>query len=477
MEIREVVIVSYARTAFTRAHKGEFRNTRPDTLAAEAIKAALKRAKGVKPEDVDDVVLGCAMPEGEQGNNVARVAAMMAGLPDSVPGLTVNRFCSSGLQTIAQGAARIMIGEADIIIAGGTESMTMVPMGGNKFSANPDVMENHPEVYTPMGTTAENVARKFEVSRERQDAFAAHSQQKAEAGAKRGFFRGEIVPVKTTIVNADGSETTITVKDDGTPRPGTTADGLARLRPAFNPKGTVTAGNASPLTDGAAAVVLMTKKKADELGLNPLGYYRGFQVAGVPPEIMGIGPVPAIRKLLAKHNLKVEDIDMFEINEAFAAQASYCQQELGIADDKINPNGGAISLGHPLGVSGTRMAGTLLRELRDARGKFGVVSMCIGGGMGAAGLFEVVPQSYYKTINGVKYERAILDFAEGATSGAGDGRISKSDAAELLELVKDGNAYTDVEKASVKYVREHFKWTDAADEWFRTEIRTWAASK
>ncbi len=477
METREVVIVSYARTAFTRAHKGEFRNTRPDTLAAEAIKAALKRAKGLKPEDVDDVVLGCAMPEGEQGNNVARVAALMAGLPDTVPGLTVNRFCSSGLQTIAQAAARIMIGEADVIIAGGTESMTMVPMGGNKFSANPEVMSGHPEVYTPMGTTAENVARKFEVSRERQDAFAADSQGKAEAAVKRGFFRGEIIPVKTKIVNADGTESEITVKADGTPRPGTTAEGLGKLRPAFNPKGTVTAGNASPLTDGAAAVVVMSKEKADELGLDPMGYYRGFQVAGVPPEIMGIGPVPAIRKLLEKYDLKIEDIDMFEINEAFAAQASYCKEELGIADEKINPNGGAISLGHPLGVSGTRMAGTLLRSLRDTRGKYGVVSMCIGGGMGAAGLFEVKPLSYYKTIDGVKYDRAILDFADGATEGAGDGRISKGDAAQLLELVKDGNAYTDVEKATVKYVRENYKWTDAADEWFRTEIRKWAATK
>ena len=389
METREVVIVSYARTAFTRAHKGEFRNTRPDTLAAEAIKAALKRAKGLKPEQVDDVILGCAMPEGEQGNNVARVAAMMAGLPDTVPGLTVNRFCSSGLQTIAQAAARIAIGEADVIIAGGTESMTMVPMGGNKFSANPEVMEDHPEIYTPMGTTAENVARKFEVSRERQDAFAAHSQQKAQQGVESGFFDGEIIPVEATLVNEDGTTSMITVDQDGTPRPGTTAEGLSRLRPAFNPKGSVTAGNASPLTDGAAAVVVMSKQMADELGLEPMGTYRGFQVAGVPPEIMGIGPVPAIRKLLERHELEISDIDLFEINEAFAAQASYCQQELGIPDEKINPHGGAIALGHPLGVSGTRMAGTLLRELKNRGGKLGVVSMCIGGGMGAAGLFEI----------------------------------------------------------------------------------------
>ena len=390
MSNREVVIVSYARTAFTRAHKGEFKDTRPDTLAAEAIKAAMARAPGLDPADVEDVILGCAMPEGEQGMNVARVAALMAGLPESVPALTVNRFCSSGLQTISQAAERIMVGAIDVAIAGGTESMTMVPMGGNKVSANPEVMKDMPEVYTPMGTTAENVAKKFEVSRETQDAFAAHSQQKAQAGWESGFLAGEVIPVETEFITASGEIKKITVDRDGTPRAGTTKEGLAKLRPAFNPRGTVTAGNASPLTDGAAAMVLMTKEKADELGLKPLGYYRGFQVAGVPPEIMGIGPVPAIRKLLAKHDLSVEQIDMFEINEAFAAQASYCQNELGIPDEKINPHGGAIALGHPLGVSGTRMAGTLLRAMAETGGRYGVVSMCIGGGMGAAGLFEIV---------------------------------------------------------------------------------------
>jgi acetyl-CoA acyltransferase len=390
MNNREVVIVSYARTAFTRAHKGEFKDTRPDTLAAEAIKAALERAPGLDPADVEDVILGCAMPEGEQGMNVARIAAMLAGLPETVPALTVNRFCSSGLQTISQAAERIMVGAIDVAIAGGTESMTMVPMGGNKASANPEVMEQMPEVYTPMGTTAENVAKKFEVDRARQDAFAANSQNKAIAAWERGFFNDEVIPVTTTFIAADGSAKEITVAKDSTPRPGTTPEGLGKLRPAFNPKGTVTAGNASPLTDGAAAVVLMTKEKADELGLKPMGYYRGFQVAGVAPEIMGIGPVPAIRKLLAKHDMKVEDIDMFEINEAFAAQASYCQQELGIPDEKINPHGGAIAIGHPLGVSGTRMTGTLLRAMAEKGQRWGVVSMCIGGGMGAAGLFEIV---------------------------------------------------------------------------------------
>ena len=480
MSNREVVIVSYARTAFTRAHKGEFRNTRPDTLAAEAIKGALERAPGVKPEDIEDVILGCAMPEGEQGMNVARIAAVMAGLPDSVPAVTVNRFCSSGLQTISQAAERIMVGAIDIAIAGGTESMSMVPMGGNKVSANPKVMAEYPAIYTPMGTTAENVAKMFEVDRPRQDAFAAHSQNKAIAAWENGFLQGEVIPVTTTYITAAGVSKEIVVDKDGCPRPGTTADGLAKLRPAFNPKGTVTAGNASPLTDGAAAVVLMTKEKADELGLEPMGYYRGFQVAGVDPSIMGIGPVPAIRKLLAKHDLTIEDIDMFEINEAFAAQASYCQQELGIDDEKINPHGGAIALGHPLGVSGTRMTGTLLRAMAEKKQRLGVVSMCIGGGMGAAGLFEFIPSgptSYYKVIDGVKYDREMLDFADKAVEGAGDGRISKADAEKLIELVKDGNNYTDVEKDTMKYIRDNYNWTEAGDEWFRTEIRKWAATK
>ena len=390
METREVVIVSYARTAFTRARKGEFKNTRPDTLAAEAIKAVMERTPGLDPADIEDVILGCAMPEAEQGMNVARIATLVAGLPESVPALTVNRFCSSGLQTISQAAERIMVGAIDVAIAGGTESMTMVPMGGNKMSANPDAMEDHPEIYTPMGTTAENVAKKFDVSREDQDTFALSSHKKAVAAWENGFLKGEVIPVETQDIRSADSAKTITVDRDGMPRPDSTMEALAKLRPAFNPKGTVTAGNASPLTDGAAAVVLMSKDKADELGLEPMGYYRGFQVAGVDPAIMGIGPVPAIRKLLKKHNLTVEDIDLFEINEAFAAQAVYCQRELGIPDEKLNIHGGAIAVGHPLGVSGTRMAGTLLRSLEKTGGRYGVVSMCIGGGMGAAGLFERV---------------------------------------------------------------------------------------
>lgn len=388
MEIKEAVIVSYARTAFTRANKGLLKDTRPDTLAAHVIKAALERAPGVKPGDIEDVVLGCAMPEGEQGNNVARVAAMMAGLPDSVPGVTVNRFCSSGVQTIAQVAERIMVGAMDIAIAGGTESMSMIPMGGSKFSANPSVMADHPEIYTPMGTTAENVAKKFEVSRLEQDALAVSSHEKSIAGWESGFLAGEVVPIETEVFDKQGNLQKVTVDKDDGPRPGSTVEVLGKLRPVFNPKGTVTAGNASPLTDGAAACVLMSKEKADELGLKPMGYFIGFQVAGVAPEIMGIGPVPAIRKVLKKHNLTVEDIDLFEINEAFGAQAAYCVRELGVPAEKLNIHGGAMSLGHPLGVSGTRMTGTLLRSLEKTGGRYGIVSMCIGGGMGAAALFE-----------------------------------------------------------------------------------------
>ncbi len=389
METREVVIVSYARTAFCKARKGLLKDTRPDTMAAEAIKAALERAPGLKAEDIEDVVLGCAMPEGEQGMNVARIASLMAGLPETVPAMTVNRFCSSGLQTISQVAERIMIGAIDVAIAGGTESMTMVPMGGNKPSANPTMMEEHPEIYIPMGTTAENVAKRFNISREDQDQFAFRSHERAVDAWERGFMQGEVIGVHTEVINHDGTPKEVTVSKDDGPRPDTSMDVLAKLPTVFDRKnGTVTPGNASPLTDGAAAVVVMSKQKADELGLEPMGYYRGFQVAGVPPEIMGIGPVPSTRKLLAKHGLTVDDIDLFEVNEAFASQSVYSARELGIDMDKLNVNGGAIALGHPLGVSGTRMTGTILRALEEQDGRYGVVTMCIGGGMGAAGLFE-----------------------------------------------------------------------------------------
>jgi acetyl-CoA acyltransferase len=385
----KVVIASAVRTPFTRALKGEFKDTRPDTLAALAIAEAVKRVPGLKLSDVDDVILGCAMPEGEQGMNVARLASLLAGLPDSVPAMTINRFCSSGVQSIAQAAQSIVAGMYDVAVAGGTESMSMVPMGGNKVSANPELMENYPEVYISMGATAENVAKRFEVTRAQQDAFAYESQRRAATAREKGVFRDEILPVSTEVFDEAGTPHTETVSVDTILRPDTTLEGLAKLKPAFNPKGTVTAGNASPLTDGAAAVVVMSEARAQALGVKPLGTFIDFQVAGVPPEIMGIGPVPAVRKLLAKNKLTVKDIDVFELNEAFAAQAVYCIRELGIAPEKVNPNGGAIALGHPLGVSGTRMTGTLLRELKRRGGRYGVVTMCIGGGMGAAALFEV----------------------------------------------------------------------------------------
>ncbi|MDQ3264678.1 MAG: thiolase family protein [Myxococcota bacterium] len=380
-------IVSAVRTPFTRAHKGELKDTRPDTLAAIAIKEALAQAK-VSPAEVGDVIMGCAMPEAEQGMNVARLAALLAGVPDTVPAMTVNRFCSSGVQSIAMAAQAIAAGQYDVAVAGGTESMTMIPMGGIKVSANPELMASYPEVYTSMGATAENIASRFGISRADQDAFAAESQRRAASARESGKFKAEIVPVTTRVHDEHGVPHTVTVSDDTILRPETTAEGLSKLRPAFNPQGSVTAGNASPLTDGAAAAVIMSEAKAKALGLKPLGYMIDFQVAGVPPDIMGIGPVPAVRKLLEKNNLKVSDIDVFELNEAFAAQSLYCIRELGLDMSKVNPNGGAISLGHPLGVSGARMTATLLRELERRGGKYGVVTMCIGGGMGAAALFS-----------------------------------------------------------------------------------------
>ena len=384
-----IVIASTARTPFTRATKGELKDTRPDTLAAHVITAAIARVPGLKPADIEDVVLGCAMPEAEQGMNVARPAALLAGLPDTVPGMTINRFCASGVQSIAQVAQSIAAGQYEVAIAGGVESMTMIPMGGNKVSANPDLMDKHPEVYTSMGATAEKVAAKFGVTRAEQDALAFQSQQKAAKARADGKLKDEIAPIAVTVFDDAGKAQQLTVSEDTILRPETTAEGLAKLKPAFDPKGTVTAGNASPLTDGAAAAVVMSEKKAKALGVKPLGYFVDYAVAGVPPDIMGIGPVPAVRKLLERNKLTVKDIDVFEINEAFGAQAAYCVKELGIDAAKLNPNGGAIALGHPLGVSGTRMVGTILRERKRRGGKRGVVSMCIGGGMGAAALVEV----------------------------------------------------------------------------------------
>jgi len=386
-----VVIVSTARTPFTRANKGELKDTRPDTMAAHVIKAALARVPALEAKDVADVVLGCAMPEAEQGMNVARIASLLAGLPDTVPAMTINRFCASGVQSIAQVAQAIIAGQYEIGIAGGTETMSMVPMGGNKVSANPEVMEKAPEIYTTMGATAEKVAARFGIARADQDAFAVESQRRAANAREKGLFKEEIAPIAVRVYDEAGKGKDLTLADDTILRPDTTFEGMQKLKPAFDAKGTVTAGNASPLTDGAGAVVLMTESKAKALGLKPLGYFVDFAVAGVPPDIMGIGPVPAVRKLLERTKLTVKDIDVFELNEAFAAQSLYCIRELGLSTDRVNPNGGAIALGHPLGASGTRMTGTILRELARRGGKYGIVTMCIGGGMGAAALFATAP--------------------------------------------------------------------------------------
>jgi acetyl-CoA acyltransferase len=338
--------------------------------------------------EVGDVVLGCAMPEAEQGMNVARVAALAAGLPVDVPAMTINRFCSSGVQSIALVADRIAAGAYEVAVAGGVETMSMIPMGGNKPSLNPDVVERLPAVYTPMGVTAENVARRFGVTRADQDAFALRSHQRAVAAQAAGKLDAEILPLKTTVFDADGNTQDVTVTRDEYPRADTTLEKLAALKPAFDPTGSVTAGNSSPLTDGAGAVVVTSGDRARTLGAKPLGWFRAFAVAGVPPEIMGIGPVPAVRKVLKRAGMTIDQIDLFELNEAFAAQSLYCAQELGVDPEKLNVNGGAIALGHPLGVSGTRLALTILHELDRRGGRFGIVTMCIGGGMGAAAILE-----------------------------------------------------------------------------------------
>jgi acetyl-CoA acyltransferase len=388
--MREVVIVEGVRTPFGRAQKGTFKDTRPDTLAATAIREAVRRAQ-VDPKEVEDVVLGCAMPEGEQGLNVARIGALLGGLPVDVPAMTINRFCSSGLQSIVIVGDRIAAGGMDLAVAGGVESMSMVPMTGNKPSLNPELVERWPEVYTPMGVTAENLARKHGIRREDQDAFAVRSHQRAAAAIEQRRFAAETVSVTARVFdgqpgNAGGRE--VTLERDELVRPDTTLEKLAQLKPAFDPTGTVTAGNSSPLTDGAAAVVVASGERARRLGVKPLGYLRHFAVAGVPPEIMGIGPVPAVKKLLGQAGLKIDQIDLFELNEAFAAQSLAVVRELELDPEKVNVNGGAIALGHPLGVSGTRLTLTILHELKRRGKKYGVVTMCVGGGMGAAALVE-----------------------------------------------------------------------------------------
>ncbi len=384
----EVVIVDAVRSAVGRAHKGCLAQKRPDELAGEVIRGLMARNPKVEPSMVEDLVLGCAMPEGEQGLNVARVAGLLGGLPEETSAITINRFCSSGLQAIAIAAGHILLGTHDVVVAGGVESMSMVPMTGNKLSASPQAMDEVPSVYTPMGITAENVANRFEIDRKSQDEFALASQQKASAAIEAKRFAEEIVPVKG--VRFDGNERIeFDFVQDELPRPNTTMEGLASLRPVFAKNGSVTAGNSSPLSDGAAASLVMSAAKAKELGLKPFAYLRSFTTAGVDPAIMGIGPIPAVRKLLAKTGLKIDDIDVIELNEAFASQSVYVKRELGLPDDKLNVHGGAIALGHPLGCTGAKLTATALHELRRRGGKRAIVTMCIGGGMGAAGLFEL----------------------------------------------------------------------------------------
>jgi acetyl-CoA acyltransferase len=387
--MRDVAILSAVRTPIGRAPRGVFKNTRPDDLGALAVREAMARAE-VEPAAMEDLVLGCAHPEAEQGLNVARQVGFLAGLPDTTPAMTINRFCSSGLQATAIVADRIAGGGIDAGISGGLESMSMIPMGGAKIALNPAVVDQFPEAHIPMGNTAENVARRFGVSRGDQDAFALGSHQKAVAAWTRGDFAAEVVPVKTRVFDGETWRDVTVDRDEG-PRADTSLEKLAALKPAFDPTGTVTAGNASPLNDGAAAVVLMAADRARELGKKPRAYFRGFAVAGVPPEIMGIGPVPAVRKLLAKTGLSIDQIDLYEVNEAFASQALYCLRELRLPSERVNVNGGAIALGHPLGATGARQIATALHELERRKGRYAMITMCVGGGMGAAGLIERAP--------------------------------------------------------------------------------------
>jgi acetyl-CoA acyltransferase len=375
----EAVIVSAVRTPVGKAPNGALRYARPDDLAAIAIAEALKRAPGLDPAEVDDVILGCAMPEAEQGLNVARIASLRAGVPVTASAATVNRFCSSGLQAIAFGAERIMAGAADVVVAGGTESMSLVPMGGNKVSPNPALVDGYPDVYLSTGLVAENHAREAAISREEQDAYALASHQRAVAAIDAGRFAEEIVPVKMGTLNISA--------DEG-PRRDTSMEALAKLKPAFHARGTVTAGNSSQTSDGAAAVVVMSAARAKALGLAPLARFVTFATAGVEPERFGIGPVPAIRKALKQAGLTLDQIDLVELNEAFAAQVLACLRELPIDPARLNVNGGAIALGHPLGCTGAKLTATLLHEMRRRRARYGIVSMCVGGGMGAAGIFD-----------------------------------------------------------------------------------------
>jgi acetyl-CoA acyltransferase len=405
--MHDAVIVSAVRTAVGKAPAGTLRGTRPDELAAAAIGEALRRAPGIEPADVDDVILGCAMPEAEQGMNVARIASLRAGIPVQASAVTVNRFCSSGLQAIAYAAERIMCGFASTIVSGGTESMSLVPMGGHKIAPNPALVDSYPDVYLSTGLVAENHARESGISRAEQDAFALRSHQRALAAIDSGRFAEEIVPVTAALLDpgddagpakadaarprlaaASPRKRTVTFAVDEGPRRETSAEALARLRPAFHASGTVTAGNSSQTSDGAAAVIVTSAERARERGLTPMARFVTFATAGVEPERFGIGPVPAIQKALRLAGLSLDDIDLIELNEAFAAQVLACLKALPIDPERLNVNGGAIALGHPLGCTGAKLTTTLLHEMKRRRARYGMVTMCVGGGMGAAGIFE-----------------------------------------------------------------------------------------
>ena len=387
----DAVIVSATRTAVGKAPNGSLRTVRPDEMGAAVIKEALRRAESIEPAEIDDVIIGCAMPEAEQGLNVARIASLRAGIPVEASAVTVNRFCSSGLQSIAYAAERVMCGFAGAVIAGGTESMSLVPMGGNKISPNPALVDTYPDVYLSTGLVAENHARESGITREQQDAFALRSHQRAIAAIDSGRFNDEITPLVYEQVVDGGrgprTETKTFAQDEG-PRRDTSPEALAKLRPAFHASGSVTAGNSSQTSDGAAAVLVTSATLARERGLAPLGRFVAFATAGVEPERFGIGPVPAIKKVLKLAGLKLEDIGLVELNEAFAAQALACLRQLPIDPERLNVNGGAIALGHPLGCTGAKLTATLLYEMRRRQVRYGMVTMCVGGGMGAAGIFE-----------------------------------------------------------------------------------------
>jgi acetyl-CoA acyltransferase len=394
--MREAVIVSSVRTPVGKASKGVLRATRPDDLAAVVIKEAVARAGGLDPKEIEDVILGCAMPEAEQGMNVARIASLRAGLPVETSAMTINRFCSSGLQAIALAAERIIAGQGDVAVAGGTESMSMVPMGGNKISPNPSLMDSYPDAYLGMGLTAENLAKKYGITREQSDEFSFASHQKAIAAIAAGKFKDEIVPVEVNYVsfesNGNGNSKAKNVKinfdtDEG-PRNDTSVEVLGKLKPAFHARGVVTAGNSSQMSDGAAAAVVMSAERARALGLKPLARFLAFATAGCLPEEMGVGPVYAIPKALKIAGLTLDQIDVIELNEAFAAQSLAVIKLAGLDPARVNVNGGAIALGHPLGCTGAKLTATILRELDRRKGRYGMVTMCVGGGMGAAGIFE-----------------------------------------------------------------------------------------